>query len=128
MGIRKNQVRLDGHLGKTPELKELDGGSKVIKLSLATKESHKDDSGKWKTDTDWHRCVAWGRNAERIAEKCVKGDRVIVEGKLKTRNWKDGEHNRSTTEVIILSWDKVSKTTTSKSESPYEHEVDDLPF
>ena len=75
MNSLKNSVRLVGHLGNNPEVKEIASGKKVAKISLATNESYKKNSGELVTETQWHNLVAWGKTAE-IAEKFLqKGKR-----------------------------------------------------
>lgn len=102
MNALKNRVQLIGNLGKDPECKELDGGRKVAKFSIATNDSYKDKEGNKVEETQWHNVVAWGKTAE-IAEKYLtKGKEVAVEGKLTSRSYDDKDGNkRYITEVII---------------------------
>jgi single-strand DNA-binding protein len=94
-----NVVVLMGRLGRRPEVKTSKAGSSVVSFSLAVQTRVKDGS-EWKTETDWHDCVAFGRLADRLGE-CDKGDDVLVHGKLRRREWtdKNGEKQRRT-EVI----------------------------
>ncbi|MFT7155841.1 MAG: single-strand DNA-binding protein [Parvicella sp.] len=97
-----NKVMLLGNLGKDPETRHLENGTTVTSFSIATSESYKDrTSGEIITQTDWHNIVLW-RGLAEIADKYVKkGDKVFIEGKLRTRTWQDQEgNNRYTTEVI----------------------------
>lgn len=85
----RNKVQLIGHLGNDPEIKEISGGKKIAKWSLATNESYRTAEGETKKETQWHHIVAWGKLAE-IAEKYLqKGQEICVEGKLTNRSYED---------------------------------------
>lgn len=102
MNNLRNSVRLIGHIGTDPEVKALNNGKKVARLSLATNSSYKDDKGKIVSETCWHTLVAWGRNAE-IAEKYVhKGSELAIEGKLTSHSYTDKEGiKRYVTEIVV---------------------------
>ena len=96
-----NKVILVGRLGKDPELKYTQGGTPVVKFSLATDETWKDQSGEKQQRTEWHNVVAWRKLAEICGQYLNKGKLVYIEGKLQTRSWDDKEgHKRYTTEVV----------------------------
>ena len=100
-GLR-NSVRLIGHLGGNPETKELDGGKKVSRFTLATNETYKNQKGEKVTDTVWHNLVLWGKTAT-IAEKYLeKGNEIAIEGRIHTRsyNTKEGE-KKYFTEIVV---------------------------
>ena len=86
-----NKVILVGNLGRDPEVRSTQDGGKIVNLSIATSERWKDrNSGEQRERTEWHRVVLWQQLAE-IAEKHLKkGDRIYVEGKLRSRTWQDG--------------------------------------
>jgi single-strand DNA-binding protein len=85
-----NRVILIGNLGKDPEVRHLESGAVVANFSLATSESYKDrNSGEVITNTDWHNIVVW-RGLAEVAEKYAKkGDKIYIEGKLKSRSYQD---------------------------------------
>jgi len=143
-----NKVILIGNLGKDPEIRHLENGATVANFSIATSENYKDrKTGEKVSQTEWHNIVAW-RGLAEIAEKFIKkGDKIYIEGKLKTRTWQDKEgNNRYSTEVItdnltmlgssgevklnseaINAPEKEAKTVPEKEfSSPDEN--DDLPF
>ena len=99
-----NKVILVGNLGRDPEVRTAQDGSKIVNLSLATSESWKDrQSGERKEKTEWHRVVIFNPNIADIAERYLKkGSTVYVEGALQTRKWtdKDGAEKYST-EIVI---------------------------
>jgi single-strand DNA-binding protein len=95
-----NKVILLGNLGKDAETKFTPSGTSVSNFTLATNRRWKDQqSGEWKEETEWHRCVLW--KSENRANYLVKGTPVYIEGRLQTRSWEDKEgQKRYTTEVV----------------------------
>lgn len=85
----KNSVTLIGNLGKDPEIKQLQNGSWVARMSLATNETYKNQKGDKVTATQWHTLVAWGKTAEMMNNLLKKGKEVVVRGKLTYRNYED---------------------------------------
>src|SRR5215469_12580464 len=99
-----NKVILVGNLGKDPEIRTLQSGTKVANLSVATSETWNDrQSGERKERTEWHRVVIFNDRVADVAERYLKkGAKVYVEGSLQTRKWTDqGGQERYTTEVVI---------------------------
>lgn len=96
-----NKVILIGNLGKDPEIQFLEGNIAVAKFSLATTEKYKDKEGKVFSQTEWHNIVVWRGLAEMAQKYIKKGNRVYLEGRLKTRHWEDKEHRRNTITEII---------------------------
>jgi single stranded DNA-binding protein (ssb) len=99
-----NKVILVGNLGRDPEVRTSQDGSKIVTLNLATSEQWKDrSSGERKEKTEWHRVVIFNPNLADVAERFLrKGSSVYVEGALQTRKWTDQQGmERFTTEVVI---------------------------
>jgi len=105
----KNKVQLIGNLGNAPEVKNMEGGKKLAKFSIATNENYKNLKGERVTETQWHNIVAWGKVAEIVEKYLAKGTEVAVEGKLVYRNYtdKDGVKKYYTeiqvSELLLLS-------------------------
>lgn len=96
-----NKVTLIGNLGRDPEVRHLDNGAAVAKMSLATNESYRDKSGEWQTNTEWHEIVMWRSLAERAGKSLKKGSLIYVDGKLTHRKYQDKDGNdRYITEVV----------------------------
>lgn len=94
MNSMKNKVQLIGHLGANPEVKTLEGGKKLARISIATNESYTNAKGEKVTETQWHNVIAWDKSAE-IAEKLfTKGMEVLIDGKLVNRSYTDKEGNK----------------------------------
>jgi single-strand DNA-binding protein len=99
-----NKVILVGNLGKDPESRQTQDGTKVVNLSVATSETWNDRaSGERKERTEWHRVVVFNDRIADVAEKYLrKGSKVYIEGALQTRKWTDqGGQERYSTEVVI---------------------------
>jgi single-strand DNA-binding protein len=99
-----NKVILVGNLGKDPEIRSTQDGSKIVNLTLATSETWNDRaSGERKEKTEWHRVVIFNDRVADVAERFLKkGAKIYVEGSLQTRKWTDqGGQERYTTEVVI---------------------------
>lgn len=105
-----NKVILIGNIGREPEINFTPAGASVASISLATTSSWKDkNTGEWKEDTEWHRLVAYDRQAEYAGKNLKKGDKVYAEGRLKTRKWTDKSGtDRYTTEIVLSSINKVN--------------------
>ena len=99
-----NKVILVGNLGKDPEVRNTQSGSKIISFSLATSDSWTDKpSGERRERTEWHRIVIFNERIGDLAERYLRKERkVFVEGVLRTRKWTDqAGQDRYTTEVVI---------------------------
>ena len=99
-----NKVILVGNLGKDPEVRNTQDGSKIVNLTLATSETWNDRaSGERKERTEWHRVVIFNDRVADVAERFLKkGAKIYVEGALQTRKWTDQSgQERYTTEVVI---------------------------
>ncbi len=96
-----NMVTLIGNLGRDAELRYTPGGHPVATISLATTETWNDKAtGQKKEQTEWHRIVLWGKQAESLAEYLTKGKQINVIGRLQTRKWTDKDgHEKYTTEI-----------------------------
>ena len=98
-----NKAILIGNLGRDPEVRTTQGGSKVASLSVATSERWKDrNTGEQKEQTEWHRVVMWEKLAEVAEQYLKKGSKVYLEGRLATRKWTDNSGTeRYTTEIVL---------------------------
>ncbi len=107
-----NKALLIGNLTRDPELKALPSGIKVTSLSMATNRVWKDKDGQRKEGTEYHNVVAFGRQAETLAQYCKKGSSLYIEGRLQTRSWdgQDGKKNYRT-EIILENFQFGPKAT-----------------
>jgi len=97
-----NKVILVGRIGNDPEKRSTQSGTSVSNFSLATNETFRNQSGQSTDQTEWHRCVAFGRTADFINSYVKKGRLVYVDGRLKTRKWTDNNNaTHYTTEINV---------------------------
>ncbi len=99
-----NKVILVGNVGKDPEVRNGQDGSKIVNFSLATSETWNDKaSGERKERTEWHRVVVFNDRIGDVVEKYVrKGTKVYIEGAVQTRKWTDQSGvEKYTTEIVI---------------------------
>ncbi len=97
-----NRATLLGHAGRDPEIRTLPKGGKAAAFSLATAEKWTDREGKPAEATDWHRVVVYGAAVDAVQKTLRKGDPVMVEGRIATRQYQDREGNdRTVTEIVV---------------------------
>lgn len=99
-----NKVILVGNLGRDPEIRNTQTGTKVVNLAIATSDTWNDrQTGERKDITEWHRVVIFNERLADVAERYLrKGRKVFIEGTLRTRKWTDQQGvERYSTEVVI---------------------------
>jgi len=99
-----NKVILVGSLGRDPEVRFTNDGSKIVNMSIATRESWKDRQTSEKRErTEWHRVVVFNDRLADLAEQYLrKGSQVYLEGQLQTRKWTDQSGvEKYTTEIVL---------------------------
>jgi single-strand DNA-binding protein len=104
-----NKVILIGNLGADPEVKTFQDGNSIANIRIATSESYTNQAGEKINNTEWHNVVL-RRGLAGIAEKYLKkGDKVYIEGALKTRKWQDQNSvDRYTVEIIAQNMTMLS--------------------
>lgn len=136
-----NKVMLIGHLGDDVKMHYFDGGGCVGRFPLATNESYvSKQTNERVTNTEWHNIVVKNKGAEVCEKYLSKGDKVYIEGRLKTRKWQDESGNdRYSTEIQCVDFTFLSTkkegeiNVNSQSQSAQEasnnnQAKDDLPF
>jgi single-strand DNA-binding protein len=142
-----NKVMLIGHLGDEVKMHYFEGGNCVGRFPLATNETYTNKSTNERvTNTEWHNIVVRNKAAEICEKYLTKGDKVYIEGRLKTRKWQDDKGNdRYSTEIqctdfTFLStkkenednaYNQVDKSPTTKKPETSKtttEDDDDLPF
>ena len=104
MSVRSlNKVMLIGNLTRDPNLRYTPGGAAVASFGIATNRSWtSSDGGEKQERVDFHNIVAWSKLAEICGQLLHKGDKVYVEGRIQTRDWKTEEgETRRVTEIVI---------------------------
>ncbi len=131
-----NKVILLGRLGKDPELKYIPSGAPVANFSIATDEVWIDRNNEKQKRTEWHRIVAWGKQAEFCGEYLSKGRLLYVEGRLRSRTWEDRNGNQRTTtevnatDIVLLGRRPEEVPEEAQPQTSEEGEItdEDIPF
>ena len=124
-----NSIHITGHLGQDPEVRNTAGGKRVANITVATT---------FRENTQWHRCVLWGTNADYAEKYLSKGSHIYLEGRMEYRDWVDKEgHKRTSAEIsanTVQGLDKRDRGSTGHTEAPKDHvevngnSLEDLPF
>jgi single-strand DNA-binding protein len=135
-----NKVMLIGNVGKDPDVRHLENGTTVATITLATSErGYKLQNG---TDvperTEWHNVVLWRGLAEVVEKYVHKGDKLYIEGKIRTRSYDDQNGSkRYVTEIFADNLELLSGKPTQPTQNPQptqtaqpspEYTQSDLPF
>ena len=115
-----NKVILIGNLGKDPDVRHLENGATVANFPIATSENYKDrKTGEKVSQTEWHNIVVWRGLADITERYLKKGDKVYIEGKLRTRSWQDQDGNtKYTTEVVADNLTMLGKSSDNSTAPP----------
>lgn len=146
-----NKVMLIGHTGDDVKMHYFEGGGSVGRFPLATNESYTNrTTGERVENTEWHNIVVRNKAAEICEKYLKKGDKVYIEGRIKTRKWQDDQGNeRYSTEIQCTDFTflsprgegmtggesqgqaystKPSQATTAATSQDHIGNDDDLPF
>ncbi len=139
-----NKAILIGNVGKDPDVRHLDKDVTVANFPLATSESYTARNGEKVTNTEWHNIVVWRGLAKVVEQYVKKGDKLYIEGHIRTRSWDDKDGNkRYTTEIYADNMEMLggprneSNNPASSANQPANSvnepdfspsEEDDLPF
>ena len=105
-----NKVMLIGHLGEDVKMHYFEGGNCIGRFSLATNEVYINKSNGEKINTtEWHNLVVRNKAAEVCEKYLTKGDKIYVEGRLRSRQWQteDGTQ-KNTVEIIVTEFTFLS--------------------
>ena len=135
-----NKAILIGNLGHTPKIMRFDSGKVKATFPLATSETYKNKEGEKISKVEWHNCVVWGNLASIVESYINKGDKIYVEGKIRTRSYEGNDNiKKYITEINVDIIQMLgSKSTNNNNAAPQdqveEHgvgtidETDNLPF
>lgn len=137
-----NKVILIGNLGADPEIKRFDGGGAIANFSIATSERYKNRNGEMVDETDWHNVVVRGKTVDVVEKYLEKGDKVLIEGKIKNRSYEVDGVKRYITEIIAFNMTMLgsnnnransnsgagNESTPFTDTSEFDSNDDDLPF
>ncbi|MBC9794651.1 single-stranded DNA-binding protein [Sinomicrobium weinanense] len=106
-----NKVMLIGHLGDDVKMHYFEGGNSLGRFPLATNETYVNrQTGERVTNTEWHNIVVRNKAAEICEKYLSKGDKIYVEGRIKTRQWQGEDGNtRYSTEIQVTDFTFLSE-------------------
>ncbi len=140
-----NKVMLIGHLGDEVKMHYFDNGNSVARFSIATNEVYINKTTNEKvTSTEWHNLVVRNKLAEICEKHLSKGDKIYVEGRIRSRQWQaDDGSTKYTYEIQVFEFTFLNtkkiidsnkenasldiKNTNFESEKPNKP-INDLPF
>lgn len=97
-----NRVVLSGNLTRDPEVRTTQSGMPVMSLGIAVNDRRKNNqTGEWEDYANFIDCTMFGTRAQNVANYLSKGQRVMIEGKLRYSQWERDGQKRSKIEVII---------------------------
>lgn len=132
MAMDMNRVMILWRCASDLEVKKIEStGSSVVNFTVATNRKYKNKEGNLQEEAEYHRCVAYGNSADVLGKYLIKGKRVYVEGRLKTRKWQDSNGNdRFSTEVIVENFIFLDAKWPAGEDHDDHHDIptDDLPF
>ncbi|HHJ09987.1 MAG TPA: single-stranded DNA-binding protein [Bacteroidetes bacterium] len=101
MNNLRNRVNLIGNIGMDPKVREIKGGRKMARFTLATTDNYRNSEGEKVSDTQWHNIVVWGNQASFAEKYLHKGQEIAVEGKITHREYTDDKGEKKYfTEVV----------------------------
>lgn len=100
-----NVAHLIGNVTADPVFNMTQDGKAICSFTVATNQRWRTPNGERKEKPEYHRCIAWDKQAERASQFLKKGDKIYIEGRIQTREWEapDGSHNQQT-EIVVLSF------------------------
>ncbi|MEK9741837.1 MAG: single-stranded DNA-binding protein [Pelagibacteraceae bacterium] len=107
-----NKVLLIGRLGNDPEIKQMQNGKSVARLSVATSETWKDkNSGERKEKTEWHRVVIFNEGLVNVVQQYLKkGAQIYIEGQLSTNKYTDNNgQEKYSTQIVLQGYNSTLK-------------------
>jgi single-strand DNA-binding protein len=132
-----NEVTIIGRVTQAPEAKSLPSGTTVTSFSIATNRTYKDKDGNKQEETDFHNIVAFAGLADTIVRYVVKGQEILIKGRLKTRSWDKDGTKMYRTEIIAEKMEFGQKPQGTQESTPAstapdypEEEInpEDIPF
>jgi single-strand DNA-binding protein len=131
-----NKVMLIGNLGADPEMRFTPSGNPVTSFRIAVNRVYNSPEGERKEETEWFSIVTWNRLAETCNQYLTKGQKVYIEGRLRTRTWdgQDGQKHYRTevisNQVIFLDKKAAAASPEEKLEDAETGDIEpqDLPF
>jgi len=132
-----NKAFILGNVTREPEVRSLPSGQQVTSFSMATNRFYTSQAGEKKQEVEFHNVVCFGKLADIASRYLNKGSLVLIEGRIKTRNWTNNQGVKQyRTEIIAetlqlgpkgASTDSGSQGGSGYSKKPYSAPEPDMP-
>lgn len=121
---------LMGRATAIPQLKKIESlNISVVNFTIATNRRYKNKDWNLLEDTEYHKCVAYDKQADLLSTYLTKGKKLYVEGKMRTKKWQDSQGiDRFTTEIIVENFIFLEKKSDTSWELMEFESSDELPF
>jgi len=134
-GFDINQLTITGNLTREPELRNLPSGQAVCNIRIAHNERRKNSAGEWSDSPAYFDVTIWSGLGEYLAKNLTKGQKVVVAGRLKWREYEgsDGE-KRQVVDITADSVIPIPRNGTTTPQPDFEPSAadragdDDIPF
>jgi len=129
-GFDLNQLSITGNLTKDPELRNLPSGQAVCNFRIAHNERRKDSNGEWSDSPAYFDVTVWSGLGEWIAKNVTKGQKVVVGGRLKWREYEVDGAKRQAVDISADSVIPIPRTNSTAPEAEFAPTAadDDIPF
>lgn len=124
-----NRFQCIGHVCQQPELGYLPSGREKCTICVAVDYDTKDKDGKVQKATSFINCDAFGLTAKNLSAWASKGRLILIEGKVKQKEWTDkgSGHNHRKTYIEVAMFQLLDKREKPTPE-PSQEEDEDIPF
>lgn len=123
-----NKCMFIGNVGREPQVRSLNSGSKVANFSIAVSKRYRDRNGEQKDKTDWVSCTAFGKLAEVVESLVDKGSQLYVEGEFNVENYTDANGTNKQRTFINVGSLQVLSGFKEKGSSESFDDDEDIPF
>jgi single-strand DNA-binding protein len=124
-GFDINQLTISGNLTTDPELRHLASGKALCKIRIAHNERRKLQSGDWVDEPQFFDVTLWAGIGEWIAGNLAKGDKVVVAGRLRWREWDSADGDKR--QAVDITADSIVPASRSTTPTTVAGD-DDIPF
>lgn len=112
-----NKVQIIGRLTREPDVRQTQGGTSLMKLSIAVNNSVK-RGDKWEDEVSFFDVTVWGRTAEVLAKYMEKGKQICVDGRLKQDRWEKDGQKHSKVGIVAENIQLLGGNSNSKQRKP----------
>jgi single-strand DNA-binding protein len=118
--VNLNKAFVLGNVTRDPEVRSLPSGQQVTNFGIATNRFYTDTAGERKQEAEFHNVVCFGKLADISSRYLTKGSLVLIEGRIKTRNWTNSQGAKQyKTEIIAEGLQLGPKGTGGSTNSNY---------